>query len=297
MKMNKILTSALALSMVSAVAVADESSVATSTTSSESILAKLEKSPLDLFLYTDHAIDTNTLESNEESDESKGNTIGAYSALYMGKLSYKFNSKTSAAFTGRFDTAKDLNTKDLEKTNTTTTWNRVILNVKQSILDEARNGVGLSVAVEKRVIPDTELRASADANGHTRSVINATKAFGKFSLNLTHFYAIMDRKDKTLENKTESYQDFYFVESFSLTDKLSLSTYQDYVLNTDTGVDPANNQTIELGLGAYYDLTSKVTIGVGVSSIAFKAHDNRATNTENWTRTPTYDMSLAISAF
>jgi hypothetical protein len=89
MKMHKFLTSVLAVTLMSGVIHADDStgSVATSATSSESILAKLEKSPLDLFLYTDHSIDTNTLESNEESEESKGNTIGAYNSLYMGRLS------------------------------------------------------------------------------------------------------------------------------------------------------------------------------------------------------------------
>jgi len=300
MKMNKILTVALATTMVSGVLLAEEStgSVATSTASSESILSKLEKSPFKLSFYTEHGVDTNRNESNEPSDESKGNTMTTYNALYTGKLAYNISSKTSASIYGRFDTTKDLNTTDLEAAKQTGAWNRVILAVRQKVLSEARNGVDLGITLEKRSLPDTKIRGDANVNGHTRLVTNVSKSFGKFSLSATHYLAVIDRKDTT-RTTTRYYNDIITEQAFAITDKLSFSTYQDYFQPKNKGEaqNELNTDTIELGAGLSYAATSKLSVGIGASSIAFKSHDGKSSDTRDWTKTPSYGVNLAFNAF
>lgn len=213
--MKKIFVSAIFGLTLAGSAFAQSSSATTSTSTLGSFYKKLKESPLGLSFYQDTAT---------KRDSSDGNAIRGVDTVNMFTVSYKLSPNDSMKVYSRWDISK-LQGQEISEN----TWNRAHISYSRSnILTEAKHGVGLSLGAGLRYHPDAQNRAAGSTYGLYRLEGNLSKSFGKFSLSNVFYVAKYIERDPKPNTMNNNYLDIITTQSYSLTDKWSVYTTQDW---------------------------------------------------------------------
>ncbi len=259
------------------------STTSTSTTSASSLLEKLEASPFNMTVLHE----TGSVK-NDKEDPAKINGFSTLNILYTG---YKISDKDSVKLETRYTTEKS---KDAEFEDT---WARMVLSYKRGkILTEAENGIGLSAKAELRYYPELKSRAAGGSDGITRFSLSASKTLGKISLGATLYKALTLHNSRAQANY-DSYNYLVLSQTASLTDKLSLSMIQEYLMYDNNG-EADDSEALYLTSELGYSINNKLSVWVNAASDNTMAKfDGKIINTDGFVDKLTYGVGFSYSVF
>lgn len=289
MKTTKIAAALLGLAL-SGAALAAGTTAATTSTSNASVWQKLKESPASL----------NILSATDFKKDSKHKVNGASmtNVVYLG---WKLTDKDSLRLENRWTTNKTWQAPTKEAREFDTTFARQVLKYDRSgILNQKEHGVNMKAALEYRYLPDHDSRHSANYHSMFRPSVSLSRSFDSgFGLSGTLYYA---RKLNMRAKEQGAGVDYLYLvttQSFSFTDKLSLSLteefFHSYVKGRQyNGVNDYSEVSISAELG--YSFNPAIYAGISVATTPFIGHDQRTTAVD-WLKKAGYGFNVYMSVF
>lgn len=289
MKTTKIAAAILGLAL-SGAALAAGSTAATTSTSKASVWQKLKESPASLNILS-------ATDFNKRADH-KINGATMTNIVYLG---WKLSDKDSLRLENRWTTKKTWQAPTKKEREFDTTYARQVLKYQRTgILNQKEHGINLKAAMEYRYLPDAKTRQQANYHSLFRPSVSASRSFDNgFGLSGTLYYA-KKLNFRTKEQGTGTdYLYLVTTQSFSFTDKLSLSIteefFHSYVKGREyAGVNDYSEVSVSAELG--YSFNPAIYAGISVATTPFKAHDQRTTAVD-WLKKAGYGFNVYMSVF
>ncbi|MBT7609777.1 MAG: hypothetical protein HN576_08470 [Bacteriovoracaceae bacterium] len=274
-----------------------ESAATNTTTANASVWQKLKESPASLNILS-------ATDATKNSDH-KINGVSMTNIVYLG---WKLSEKDSLRLENRWSTSKKWQAATKEEREMDTTMSRQVIKYSRSgILNQKDHGVNVKAALEGRYYPDHDMRVSKNSYGLVRPSVSVSRSFESgLSLSNTLYYA-KNLNIKTKEHGTTvDYLYLVLSQSYSFTDKLSLSLTEEFFhaykkgrkyLKADSNgkaIRDIENVSISMELG--YQFNPSIYGGVSVASSPFVAHDQRTTAVD-WAKDLGYGFNVYMSAF
>jgi outer membrane receptor for ferrienterochelin and colicin len=263
---------------------ASSSGAINTTTSSSSWYDQLRESPASLTVISSNDI------------KRIGNTskiAGVQSANYI-IGGYKLNSRGSLSLENLIIQDSGSKTADAS-----TVWNRTTLKYSHKILTQDKYGVNLTGAADLRYYPDKDERNVRNYTSQSRLRAKLSRSFKNgLSLSGELLYYNKHKRNDTQANTTGSLWQLFTVQSYDITDALSVYTYEDSVIvNRENAVKKARTPlTIEVGAGVDYVFNKYFTGELEVGNNLFVSNDDRLI-AEDFMKTLSYTAALTISLF
>lgn len=244
----------------------------------------LRNSPIGLSLL--HAVDAKKKDGTNKTMGSKQTHI-AY-------LKYQLTSNDRIQLETRYTANKTADMKEADHSFARS----VIKYTRSGILNQNDHGLNLSVNVEKRFYPDTDIRNAINQYGLNRLSASMSRGFGAINLSGTVYGAIRDRIDTSDHSTQTHYAYVVLTQSYSINDSWSVSLteelYQGYNKNQENlrGAQDGIAMTVEVGK----QLSPSVYAGVSASGTPFKPYDGKLI-ANNWEQGFGYGANVYWSAF
>ena len=268
-------------------------STATSTADA-SLYQKLKDSPASLRLYTNF--------ETSRDKKAKINGTTNTSMLYVG---WKFSDTDKIRLENRLVTKRSFTGEDRETKYDVS--RQVIKYTRSGILSQDKNGIDLSANAELRYHPNSTTRDAKNRYGHGRLSVGVGKDFGKFNLGSSLFYARNILKKEGVLGTARDYWLLVTAQTYSFTDKLSLSFSQEWYHGNTIGTKAfqANKKGIDklrdanevyAHLETNYVFNKVLTGGLAVGATPLASNDGR-TFVKHLEEKLIYNVNLNISAF
>ena len=289
MRTTKIVAAILGLALSGNVLAAG-STAATTSTSKASLWQKLKESPVSLNILS--ATDLN------KNEKHKINGASMTNIAYLG---WKLSDKDSLRLENRWTTDKTWQAATKKEREFDTTHSRMVLKYTRSgILNQKEHGINLKAALEARYLPDHDRRESGNRYGLIRPSVSMSKSFNSgFGLSGTLYYAKKLLKKSKEPGTGVDYLYLVTTQSFSFTDKLSLSITEEFFHQYVKGRQYNGNndvESVDISMELGYQFNPSIYGGVSVASSPFQAHDQRTTAVD-WAKKLGYGFNVYMSVF
>lgn len=231
-----------------------------------------KKSPWSLFWYSSYAPTRDYVNPGPLSFTDEINTTQIF---YTG---YKFSDVDSISIESRFSAGDIIN---FPIKGTEITVPRLVAKYKRrKILDQKKDGINLGANAEFRLIPDKDVRFASKAKALLRFSVPVSWSFGKYTISGTNYLGYWVAP---LETRAEFYLYFVYTETYSITDKISISLTEEFFeekwiqdmptayRSGQPAVDSAMNLAPSLEIG--YQITPKLGTSFSIGLPGFYLND------------------------